>query len=186
MGLFRKLNMDRWTAGSDEELSSRSQQIITVLAVLGVLVPATLILLTQTVRAELKDTRVRAQLERDGVVTSGTVAKVKSPLRWNVFPATAQIAFVADERGAVTTWVPVSHAPEDHAHLDIRYSRSNPSVARLTGDERPNRGRWKLVAVGGPVFSIALIAAVTVLGRWQPQREGRPSYWTGGAGSRPS
>ncbi|HJP65555.1 MAG TPA: DUF3592 domain-containing protein [Actinomycetota bacterium] len=175
--------LDDWArrvTSSDQQLSDGRQLLIRVLAVAALVVPAMVILLVQTVRAEQRDNAVRAHLERDGIVTAGTVAKVRSPLRWNVFPSTARIDFVTGEGNAVTTWVPVSHLPEKGARLDVRYVGSNPSMARLPGDETPNRGRWKLVAVGGPVFSIALITAFTLGERIQRRSNGRPSYWTGG------
>lgn len=172
-------------APSDQELSTGRQALITVLTVAGLVIPAMLILLVQTVRAEHKDNRVRAQLDRDGIDTLGTVTEIRSPLRGHVFPSTARIAFMTDQGKAATTWVPVSHLPAEGARLDIRYARNNPSVARLPADETPNRGRWKLVAVGGAVYGVALITVLTLAERVRRRSEERPSYWTGGSGSGP-
>jgi hypothetical protein len=185
VGLFRKLDdLDRWsrarTARWDEEVESNRSPLHIALGVGIVIVPAMVILLFQTVRNEQRDNRVQAKLEQEGVVTAGTVEDVRSPLRWNVFPSTARIEFTTDTEERVSTWVPVSHRPEKGAHVEVRYSRTNPSIARFSGDESPHGGRWKLVAIGGPVFSVGFVAAIMLVERLHARREGRSSYWTGG------
>lgn len=121
-----------------------------------------LVLLVQTVRGERHDNRVAAQLDRDGVVTVGTVTKLRSPVRWHVFPSTARITYATGNGEAVSAWVPVSDLLAPGDQRQIRYSRSQPSAARLAGDETPGRGRWKLVVIGGVVFSGGLMGTVTL------------------------
>lgn len=147
------------------------------------MVPVMSILLIQTVRNELEDNRVRATLQRDEAAAKGTVTGLRHPQRWNVFPDAIRVEFVTETGETVRSWMPVSHRQAEGALVEVRYYRSNPSAARLPGDETPHRGRWKLVAIAGPGFTLALILLMTLSERFRRQRADRPSYWTGRRGS---
>ncbi len=123
------------------------------------------ILLFQTVRNQLEDNRVRAALDRDGGLAVGTATDFKGPNRWNVFPDVMRVEFTTDTGQAVRASVPVSHLPEQKgARVEVRYVRTTPSVARVPGDETPHRGRWILIAVAGPVFSVLFVAFMALTG----------------------
>lgn len=181
-GIRRQGRLSRcWTGGAapdqarsvrlDERLSSRGPLFVSAVVTAVIIVPAMLILLAQTVRGERNDNRVAAQLHRDGVVTLGIVTKLRSPLRWHVFPSTASISYATESGVALSTWVPVSHELEAGDQRQVRYSRSDPLAARLAGDETPGRGRWKLVVIGGMVLAVLLIATSTLSELLRRRRE---------------
>ena len=176
------MRLKTWLEGLDRRTPSFPRDALLFLGMVSLLVvPAMGILLVQTVRAEMKDNRARAALQHDGAVVTGTVTKVRSPNRWNAFPSAARVAFSTEAGEQVTTWIPVSHTLERGARIEVRYSRQDPSVARVPGDETPNRGRWKLIAIGGPVFSIVLVAVICFLEGLRRRREGSSSNRTGNA-----
>lgn len=187
MGLRSKLDaidrrfMARPGERRDEPPRIGEHPLLLIGSVALLMVPVMSILLFQTGRNELEDHRARAMLQRDGVVVAGTVTGLRRPQRWNVFPDAIRVEFMTETGATVRTWVPVSHRPANGASIEARYSRSTPSLARLAGDETPNRGRWKLVAVAGPLVSLALILLLTLSERFRRRSDGGSSYWTGGA-----
>ncbi len=192
MGLRSKLDAidRRFTARSgerrDEPARLGEHPLLLIGAVALVMVPVISILLFQTVRNELEDNRTQATLRRNGVVGAGTVTGFRHPQRWHVFPDAIRVEFQTDTGKTVRTWMPVSHHQAKGAHVEVSYSRNSPSLARLPGDETPNRGRWKLVAVAGPVFSLVFILVLALSERFRRRREGTASYWTGGANKGPT
>jgi hypothetical protein len=130
-------------------------------------VPAMAILLFQTVRNQQEDDRIREALERDGAQAVGTATDFARPLRWNVFPDVMRVEFTTETGEAVRASVPVSHLPEEGARVEVRYVRTNPSVARVPGDETPHRGRWIKIAVWGPIFWVVMGVILGFTSRFQ-------------------
>lgn len=177
VGLLRKLDdLDRrfgaraghTTDWEERQVVARGLSLPMIAALVALLiVPVMAILLVQTVWNQQEDSRVRETLERDGGLAVGTVTEFKRPLRGNVVPDEMRVEFMTERGKTVTAWVPVSHLPAKGARIEVRYVRSNPSVARVPGDETPHRGRWIIIAGWGPTFFVIMVVILGLTERFR-------------------
>lgn len=147
---------ERWKVASQSIARSAAAPAVVVLAVAA-------LLLFITIRNEQSDERAVEALNREGAVAVGTVTNFRMPLRHSLWADEVRIEFATESGESVSTWVPSRHSPERGWKVEVRYVRSDPSVVRLPGDETPNRGRWVIVAVGGPVMLGVVFLTVALM-----------------------
>ena len=137
----------------------------------GVITVAMAVLLVQTVGGERRDNEARDRLRTEGVPAEGTVVAVRDQRGVTVLPEAVRVEFATEDGKTVAAWMPVS-APDAEVgdRLELRYVRSDPSVARVRGDEVPYSGRWIWVALGGPAVILVLSAVLLVRFRYVASR----------------
>ena len=109
------------------------------------------------------DRDVAARLGRDGAVGTGQVVDVRSK-GWlkAVAGQGAKVVFRTAGGEAVSTWVTVGDLPH-RGPTEVRYLRSDPSVARLVDDPAPRDGVWPVTAA--LLFLAAWITCLVALAR---------------------
>jgi hypothetical protein len=146
-GLDRRLGLDR-----ESEQRGSKKTVVLFLAMFGVvgLVPIGAALWNGH-----HDRDVASRLRRDGAVAAGEVVDVsrKGKLK-AVAGQGAKVIFRTESGEEVSTWVTVRDVPPK-GPTEVRYLRSDPSVARLVDDPAPRNGVW-------PVVSAVLFAAAWI------------------------
>lgn len=116
----------------------------------------------RAVQKERADGQAVFALQREGVMTLGTVTSVRPPPRGAFFAGQVRIRFITEAQDEVSTLVPSNRSPAVGESVEVQYVRSDPSVARLSGDETPNRGRWRVVAA---FYALVMVLAGIALTR---------------------
>lgn len=164
-----------WLEGLDRRYADRvpdeESPWLGVAGIAGVITVAMAVLLVQTVGGERRDNEARDRLRTEGVPAAGTVVAVRDQRGVTVLPEAVRVEFTTEDGTRVRSWLPVSaRDAEVGDRLELRYARSDPSVARVRGNEVPYSGRWIWVALGGPAAIVVLSALLLLRFRYVASR----------------
>jgi hypothetical protein len=134
--------------GSEPECASvmkggraRDSLIVAITVPVVILANVGALVLYRAVQKERADGHVSSAIQREGITTVGTVIMVRPPRRGAFLAGQVRIRFMTEAQDEVETMVPSRRSPMIGEEVEVRYVRGNPTVARLSGDEVPNRGR---------------------------------------------
>lgn len=99
---------------------------------------------------------------RNGATVAGAVVDFRSHTNmYDVFGGEAKVVFTTEKAERVETWVTVGRSVEN-GPTQIRYSRSDPRVARLRDDLKPRATGLPMLLVIWALIAVPLFLAI----RW--------------------